>query len=183
MKLSLNLANISHWLSKKRFLNLKKKRNVYFMVPDNDWRYQELRTFQWLWTRLLFSSPQFSSIWVLCSPTICHLTNIIIDHEASKVSQKLGILSRVRLLFTTESANRLYKSMVLPLLGHGDITWHGFGLENQQRIERLQRKASRIVLKKTFSPRLPNKKGRRTAWSQVNKRCHHRKTQMVAALR
>ena len=93
-----------------------------------------------------------------------HLSfNEHIDYVASKVSQKLGILSRVRLLFTTESANRLYKSMVLPLLEYGDVTWHGCGLENQQRIERLQRKASHIVLNKTFSPRLPNKKGRRTA--------------------
>ena len=44
--------------------------------------------------------------------------------------------------------------MVLPLSGycdvtcHGcDITWHGCGLENQQKIERLQRRACRIVLK------------------------------------
>ena len=81
-----------------------------------------------------------------------HLSfNEHIDYVASKVSQKLGILSRVRLLLTTESANRLYKSMVLLLLEYGDVTWHGCGLENQQRIERLQRKASRIVLKKTFS--------------------------------
>ena len=41
--------------------------------------------------------------------------------------------------------------MVLPLLEYGDVTWHDCNLENQQRIERLQRKASRIVLKKTFS--------------------------------
>ena len=42
-----------------------------------------------------------------------HLSfNEHIDHVASKVSQKLGILSRVRRLLTTESANRLYKSIV-----------------------------------------------------------------------
>ena len=91
------------------------------------------------------------------------LDNEHIDYVAYKVSQKLGLISRVRLQFTTESSNRLYKSMVLPLLEYGDVTWHGCGLENQQRIERFQRKDSRIVLEKTFSPRLTNKKGRRTA--------------------
>lgn len=37
MKLSLDLANVSHSLKKKKehFRNLK-KRNVHFMVPDND---------------------------------------------------------------------------------------------------------------------------------------------------
>ena len=77
-----------------------------------------------------------------------HLSfNEHIDHVASKVSQKLGILSRVRRLLTTESANRLYKSIVFPLLEYCDVTWHGCGLENQQKIDRLQRRASRIVLK------------------------------------
>jgi len=66
---------------------------------------------------------------------------------AAKVSQKLGILSRVRPLLTTESVNRLYKSMVLPLLEYCDITWHGCGHENQKKIERMQRRAGRIVLK------------------------------------
>ena len=37
--------------------------------------------------------------------------------------------------------------MVLPLLEYCDVTWSGCGLENQQKIERLQRRACRIVLK------------------------------------
>ena len=55
-----------------------------------------------------------------------HLTfNEHINYVNTKVSRKLGILSRVRPLLTTESANRLYKSMILPLLEYCDITWHG----------------------------------------------------------
>ena len=80
-----------------------------------------------------------------------HLSfNEHIDYVASKVSQKLGIISRVRLLFTTESSNHLYKSMVLPLLEYGDVAWHGCGLENQQRIERLQEKLAGLFSKKRF---------------------------------
>ena len=77
-----------------------------------------------------------------------HLSfNELIDYVASKVSQKLGILSRVRRLLTTKSANRLYKSVVLPLLEYCDVAWHDCCLENQQKIERLQRRASRVVPK------------------------------------
>lgn len=38
MKLPLDLVNISHWLEKANFFWISKKRNVYFMVPDNDCR-------------------------------------------------------------------------------------------------------------------------------------------------
>ena len=37
--------------------------------------------------------------------------------------------------------------MVLPLLEYCDVAWHDCGLENQQKIERLQRRSSRIVPK------------------------------------
>ena len=37
--------------------------------------------------------------------------------------------------------------MVLPLLEYYDVAWHDCGLEDQQKIERLQRRASRIVPK------------------------------------
>ena len=40
--------------------------------------------------------------------------------------------------------------MVLPLLEYGDVTWHGCGLENQQRIERLQEKLAGLFSRKPF---------------------------------
>ena len=70
-----------------------------------------------------------------------------INYVTTTVSKKLGILSRDRPLLTTESANRLYKSMILPLLEYCDITCHGFSNENQKKIERLQKGAGRIALK------------------------------------
>ena len=73
--------------------------------------------------------------------------SILINYVTTKVSRKLGILSRVGPLLTTASANRLYKLMILPLLGYCDITWHGCSNENQKKIERLQKRGGRIVLK------------------------------------
>ena len=41
-----------------------------------------------------------------------------IDHVKKKVSKMLGIFSRARPSLTTESANRLFKSMILPILDY-----------------------------------------------------------------
>ena len=62
-----------------------------------------------------------------------------VRYAATKVSQKLGLMSRIRhLQLTSESANRLYKAMILPLLEYCDVTWHGCGKENSLKIERMQ---------------------------------------------
>ena len=56
---------------------------------------------------------------------------------------KLGILSQVRPLLTTESTICLYKSMILLLLEFCDATLHGCCYENHMKIERLQRRAGK----------------------------------------
>ena len=45
-----------------------------------------------------------------------------VRYVATKVSQKLGLMSRIRHLLTSESANRLYKAMILPLFEYCDVT-------------------------------------------------------------
>jgi len=67
-----------------------------------------------------------------------------INYVAAKVSHAE---TRHSFKSEAESANRLYKSMILPFLEYCDITWHGCGHENQKKIASLQRRAGRIVLK------------------------------------
>ena len=62
-----------------------------------------------------------------------------------KVSKILGLFSRIRPLLTVQSANRIYKVMVLSVLDYCDIVFHECGQGNQDELERLQRRASRIV--------------------------------------
>ena len=62
-----------------------------------------------------------------------------------KVSKILGMFSRIRPSLTLEAANRLYKAMVLPVLDYCDVVWHECGQGNSDKIERLQRRAARIV--------------------------------------
>ena len=44
-----------------------------------------------------------------------------------------------------EAANRLYKAMALPFLDYCDVVCHECGRGNSDKIERLQRRAARIV--------------------------------------
>ena len=68
-----------------------------------------------------------------------------------KVSKILGMFSRIRPSLTLETANRLYKAMVLPVLDYCDAVWHECGQGNSDKIERLQRRAARIVYFKAAS--------------------------------
>ena len=68
-----------------------------------------------------------------------------------KVSKITGMFSRIRPSLTLEAANRLSKAMVLPVLDYCDAVWHECGQGNSDKIERLQRRAARIVYFKAAS--------------------------------
>ena len=74
-----------------------------------------------------------------------------VDYVRMKVSKTLRKFSRIRPSLTLEAANRLYKAMVLPVLDYCDAVWHECGQGNSDKIERLQRRAARIVYFKAAS--------------------------------
>ncbi|KAK2551405.1 RNA-directed DNA polymerase from mobile element jockey, partial [Acropora cervicornis] len=74
-----------------------------------------------------------------------------VDYVRMKVSKILGMFSRIRPSLTMEAANRLYKAMVLPVLDYCDAVWHECGQGNSDKIERLQRRAARIIYYKAVS--------------------------------
>ena len=57
----------------------------------------------------------------------------------------LGIFSRARPSLTIESANRLFKSIILPILDYCAAVFHRCGKGNEEGLECLQRRAGRIV--------------------------------------
>ena len=65
-----------------------------------------------------------------------------------KVIKILEIVSRIRPSLTLEAVNRVNKAMVLPVLDYCDVVWHERGQENNDDIERLQRRGSRVVYHK-----------------------------------
>ena len=69
-----------------------------------------------------------------------------IDYVKKKVSKMLGMFARIRTSLTIESANRLFKSMILPVLDYCGAVLHGCGKGNEEELERLQRRGCRIIL-------------------------------------
>ena len=54
-----------------------------------------------------------------------------IDRVEKRVSKMLGIFSRARTSLTIESANRLFKSMILPILDYCGAVFHRCGKGNE----------------------------------------------------
>ena len=48
---------------------------------------------------------------------------------------------------TMHSANRVYKSYIIPVLDYCDTVWNCCGSVNSDKLERLQRQAARIIMK------------------------------------
>ena len=75
----------------------------------------------------------------------CLSFNDHINYVRSKVASRLGLLSRLRGCLTTEAANKIYLSTVLPILSYCDTCFRPLGSTNRKTLERLQRRAARIV--------------------------------------
>ena len=70
-----------------------------------------------------------------------------IDKLASKISQRIGIISRASRYVTPGIANTLYKALVLPIIHYGDVIWSKGNQGNLKRIQRMQNRAGRTILK------------------------------------
>ena len=75
----------------------------------------------------------------------CLSFNDHINYVRSKVASRLGLLSRLRGCLTTEAANKIYLSTVLPILSYCDTCFCPLRSTNRKTLERLQRRAARIV--------------------------------------
>jgi hypothetical protein len=75
----------------------------------------------------------------------CLSFNDHISYLRSKVASRLGLLSRLRGCLTTEAANKIYLSTVLPILSYCDTCFCPLGSTNRKTLERLQRRAAKIV--------------------------------------
>ena len=68
-----------------------------------------------------------------------------INYVRSKVASRLGLLSRLRGCLSTEAANKIYLSTVLPILSYCDTHFYPLGSTNRKCLERLQQRVARIV--------------------------------------
>ena len=73
-----------------------------------------------------------------------------IEHVVNKVSRKLGVFRRLRISIPMAAAERLYKTMILPIFDYCDVAWHGCGKVNSDVLESLQHRAAKLRLLPTF---------------------------------
>ena len=70
-----------------------------------------------------------------------------VHHALMKASAKVGMLRRLRDDISMHTANIVYKSYVLPTLDYCDTVWNCCNTGDEEKLERLQRRAARIVMK------------------------------------
>ena len=74
-----------------------------------------------------------------------------IKYLLSKVGKRIGMLGRVRNQLTANSADTVFKSFILPQLDYCDTVWSSCGSTNKRLLDKLQRRASKLVLNTTDS--------------------------------
>ena len=77
--------------------------------------------------------------------------NAHVNYLISKVSKRLGILGRTRGNISMHIAGIIYRSFILPVLDYCDTVWNFCGRINAGYIEKLQRRAARIIMQTNSS--------------------------------
>ena len=66
---------------------------------------------------------------------------------STKIAQRLGILYRIRNHINAGTANTLCKALIFPIIDYGNIFWSQGRQSDKMRLQRLQNRAGRIVLR------------------------------------
>ena len=85
----------------------------------------------------------FKYLGVILDPSLTW--NNHIDYIAKKISSRLGLLRKARNISPKQACVILYNAMILPLFDYCCVIWDGCGKTNQQYLEKLQRRAARII--------------------------------------
>ena len=70
-----------------------------------------------------------------------------VDKLLVNISKRIGVLGRIRNNLTVDAANKVYQSLVLPVMDYCDVAWSSIGKIERDKLDRAQRRAARIVLK------------------------------------
>ena len=143
-KLNSDLELVSDWLyANKLTLNAKKTKTMLFGTHQRLSRLRELCIKAG--DTVLEQVPSFKYLGL-------HLDSVLnwrkhTEVLAAKAAQRIGVLKRTRVCLTKDTANLLYKSLILPIINYGNTVWTKGPKENLQRLQRLQNRAGRVVLR------------------------------------
>ena len=89
------------------------------------------------------------------------------DHVYKKVAVRVNVLRRIRTFLTEKAAIHVYNGIILPVFDYCDITWSSLLKQDEDRLQRLQHRAARII---TLSER-SSEAMEKLKWSSLN--CRH----------
>jgi hypothetical protein len=92
-----------------------------------------------------------------------------VDHITKSVVKYIGLFYRIRKYLSKESLTILHNSLILPRIDYCDVVWGNCNINLQNRIERLQVRSARAILRvpiRTSSDFLRTKMG----WEILKKR-------------
>ena len=69
-----------------------------------------------------------------------------IDNICSTLSSKISLLRHLSNYVPTDVLKKFYLGYILPLIDYGSITWSGTSSANIERILKLQKRATRVIL-------------------------------------
>ena len=69
------------------------------------------------------------------------------DHICKKVAARIGILRRIGSCLTTKAALTVYNTIILSIFDYCDTTWSGILQQDQDRMQRLQKRAAKVIVK------------------------------------
>ncbi|MCG7877652.1 MAG: reverse transcriptase family protein [Candidatus Thiodiazotropha endolucinida] len=74
-----------------------------------------------------------------------------IDHLCSVITSKISLLKQLSSYVPTNIQKMFYQSYILPIIDYGSLSWGSTSNNNIDRINKLQKRAARIILKADFT--------------------------------
>ena len=103
----------------------------------------------------------------------CHIDSIL-----TSASRMIGIMRKLKYVFSRRSLNQIYISYVRPVLEYSCVVWDGCTAEQQNSLERLQNEAARIVTGLTKSVTL-NRLYQECGWQTLQERRRNQKLKLM----
>ena len=145
-----NLNRVAKWIEcNKLILNHSKTKTMLFGSWQNLAKSPNFSI--QLHGKILEKVRKFSYLGVFWDETLSWKDHV--EYVRSKVSSRLGLLSRLWACFTLEASKQVYNSLVQPLriLDYADAAWGEISEGCCKELQRLQNRAARIILRRKTS--------------------------------
>ena len=142
-----DLKRVVQWMESSRLiLNQGKTKSMLFLSWQNLAKSSNFST--QLYGKTLERVDKFSYLGVL-DENLSWKDHV--EYVSSKVSRRLGLLSRIRSCLTLEASKQVSTSLVQPLFDYAEVAWGKISEGCCKELQRLQNRAARIILGKNTS--------------------------------